>query len=98
MGRRGPKPTPTSLKITNGTHRADRHGDPAREPGTPLDAIPLPPDSLGDPGREAWNELLGVVLAGRYVTEHDLRAFTTYCRTFDEVARIDERLAKPEEP
>lgn len=89
MSKRGPKKTPNTVKISHGTHRRDRDGDPSLEPGTPLVDCPQPPESLGDDGRNVWLEELSKIIQAGYFTQLDLRSFETYCRTFDEVSRLD---------
>lgn len=69
MGRRGPRPTPTALKIAKGT---DRGTDQRKS--TVGESVPLPeaPESLGEAGRNAW-ERYGIVaesvglLEGRFL-------------------------------
>ena len=57
MGRRGPRPIPTAIKIAKGTIRGtDRPNE------TTGATVPMPeaPDTLGDAGRAAWAEYGGI--------------------------------------
>lgn len=93
MGKRGPRKAPTVLKITRGTHRADRDGDPSLEPNAvPVVDCPPAPESLGEVGRAAWIDSLPKMIAAGYFTHLDLRAFERYCRAHDEVAKCDQIL------
>ena len=85
---------PTALKILHGTHRPWRDGNPKLEPGERLTKTPKAPVRLGKAGRKVWREVMPEMVAYGYVTELDLPAFEHYCRTHDEVARIDKLLSE----
>ena len=53
MGRRGPRPTPTQLKIARGTVRGT--DKPNATVGEQCDLAPAP-ESLGEAGRKAWEQ------------------------------------------
>jgi len=93
MGKRGPKPTPTALRIAQGTFRRDRHGHPDSQPDFPLVASTDPPGTLGAAGRERWSAVVPSLVATGVLTVGDVAALELYCRSFDEVARLDALLA-----
>lgn len=93
-GTRGPKSKPTAARLLDGTHRADRHGDPAMEPGEAVQVVLPPPDSLGQYGKRVWRETLPKIVEGGYFTGLDVDSFELYCRTYDEVAACDAAIKK----
>lgn len=48
-------------------------------------ALPDPPESLGDPGRELWYRLGAVLLQMRQVTEADYLALSVLCKDYETV-------------
>ncbi len=89
MGKRGPRPAPTTLKILHG-----RPVTNADEP-TPdaLRTMPPAPDHLGDAGRQRWQEDGARLVALGVLTDVDLPAFGLYCEAWDEVAECNKSLA-----
>ena len=93
MGRRGRRRLPMAVKLSRGTLRVDRDGDPCLAPNPSLLAsCPPPPDSLGQAGRDVWLEIVPKMIAANYFTQLDLLAFERFCRAHDEVARCDQIL------
>jgi len=87
MGKRGPPPTPTKLKILDGTHRKDKHGDPDLEPkGEVLDKLPPPPRHLGAEGKKRWKKTGQILLEMGLLTLPDLEALEVYADAWDERA------------
>jgi P27 family predicted phage terminase small subunit len=86
MATKGPRPTPTELRLARGTHRNTRHGDASQEPKGDTIPLPDPPESLKEHGVQKWIEcgqklsLLGL-LESRY-----LDALEMYCRAWDRLA------------
>lgn len=84
MGKRGPKPKPTGLRVFE--------GDPGRllskREGEPLPAgqptVPGPPDWLGDIGREVWVRIAAVLHPIQLLTQADLNLLALYCEAWDE--------------
>jgi P27 family predicted phage terminase small subunit len=87
MGKRGPRPGPTKLKILAGNPGKRKLND--REPQPPRATLATP-DDLRDVGREVWERTAALLDALDVVTEIDLLAFHTYCRAHDEIAECDE--------
>ena len=80
MGKRGPQPTPTSLKILRGNPGKRRLNK--AEPQPPTDGIVMPPH-LGPVAAERWRELLPMLEAVRVMTRADIEALARYCDTYE---------------
>ena len=78
MGKRGPKPQPTAIKLARGTLR-ERRKD---EPQPPADKIVMP-KHLGKVARAKWKELLPLLDAVRVMTDADVEALARYCDTYE---------------
>ena len=78
MGKRGPAPTPTAIKLARGTARSRRKD----EPQPPADKIVMPPH-LGEVAQAKWKELLPLLEAVRVMTDADVEALARYCDTYE---------------
>jgi len=78
MGKRGPPPTPTAIKLARGTARSRR----TDEPQPPADKIVMP-KHLGKVAQAKWAELLPLLEAVRVMTDADVEALARYCDTYE---------------
>jgi P27 family predicted phage terminase small subunit len=78
MGKRGPPPTPTAIKIVRGTVRSKRK----KEPQPPAAGIVMPPH-LGEVAQAKWAELLPLLEGVRVMTDADVEALARYCDTYE---------------
>jgi phage terminase small subunit len=91
MGRRGPKPSPTALKLARGTFRAER--DAARFDAVPSAGAPAKPDDLADVGKALWDQIIGEHAARKTLGTVDTSALAALCRTW-ELCQASYALAK----
>jgi P27 family predicted phage terminase small subunit len=80
MGRRGPRPIPTELKILRGNPGKQKLN--AAEPVPPADGIAMPLH-LGEVAAARWRELLPMLQATRVMTRADVEALARYCDTYE---------------
>jgi P27 family predicted phage terminase small subunit len=78
MGKRGPAPVPTKIKIARGTVRARNKA----EPQPPSSGVVMP-GHLGEVAAARWNELLPLLQAVRVMTDADVEALARYCDTYE---------------
>lgn len=78
MGRRGPKPAPTAIKIARGTVR----GKPNAEPQPPVSGVAMP-SHLGEVAASKWAELLPLLQGVKVMTRADVEALARYCDTYE---------------
>ena len=90
MGKRGPSPKPESVRLAEGTFRADRHG---RNNPKPAIAAIEAPAWLDDVAREKFAERVRVLQPLGLVTELDGDALAAYCQAWSEFRRAAELLA-----
>jgi P27 family predicted phage terminase small subunit len=94
MGKRGPKPKPTALRVFEGDPGrllGKRSGEPAPAIGS---AVPAPPDWLGEVGQAVWREEAPKIHALRLLTEVDCRLFALYCEAWEDFAAARALIAK----
>lgn len=83
MGRRGPRPIPTAIKIAKGT---DRGNDQRKTTmGDAID-LPEPPSTLGDAGRAAWERFGSVAWSLGVLEARFLAALERLCEAHDRLA------------
>jgi P27 family predicted phage terminase small subunit len=75
MGKRGPHPAPTALKLVRGT-RADRVNDAEPVPST---TSVEPPAWLGDDALAIWDEYAPDLIRKGVLTAWDVEAFAVTC-------------------
>lgn len=80
MGKRGPRPTPTKLKILRGNPGCRPLNK--NEPEPPSDGIVMPPH-LGELARAKWRELLPMLQGVKVMTRADVEALSRYCDTWE---------------
>lgn len=75
MGRRGPTPRPTALKLLHGEResRINRNEPIAR------DVLPEPPDDMADDVRKVWDYTIGELEVMKIATAADRDALRAYC-------------------
>jgi P27 family predicted phage terminase small subunit len=78
MGKRGPRPAPTAIKIARGTVRSR----PKTEPAPPATGIVMP-GHLGEVAQAKWRELLPLLQAVKVMTDADVEALARYCDTYE---------------
>jgi len=80
MGKRGPRPTPTKLKILRGNPGCRPLNK--NEPQPPASGVTMPAH-LGPVAQARWGELLPIVQAMRVMTDADVEALARYCDTYE---------------
>ena len=78
MGKRGPRPLPTQIKIARGTAKSQRKAEPA----PPTDGIVMP-GHLGEVAAAKWREILPLLQAVKVMTRADVEALARYCDTYE---------------
>ena len=91
MGRRGPPPKPTSLRILNGNAAKRPLND--REPQPRL-GTPHCPDWLSDEAKKAWRRLVPELRAMKVLTIADADALAAYCHTYARWREAEEFISK----
>lgn len=91
MGRRGPRPEPTKLKILRGNPGCRALN--AEEPEPPTDGIVMPPH-LGEVAAARWAELLPMLQSTRVMTRADVEALARYCDTYEWWLAVRAKLKK----
>lgn len=91
MGRRGPRPEPTALKILRGEVSADAVTEPTPDV---LTRVPTPPTSLKSVGKKKWKETAKLLIATGVMTAADLSALELYARSWDELEACRETIAE----
>lgn len=74
MGKRGPRPTPTAIKLARGAARSTNKN----EPQPPTDGIVMP-SHLDGVAAEKWQQLLPMLVATKVMTRADVDALARYC-------------------
>ena len=86
MGRRGPKPEPTALRLLKGNpgKRGINHDEPIPPPGEDADwAVPA---TLGASARVEWERQVGVLREIGVLTLADRTIFEVYCQAVGDLA------------
>lgn len=93
MGRRGPQPKPTQLKILEGNPGKQKLNE--AEPKPPiLDAIPDPPKRLMKEAKKEWKRLAPTMVASGLLTTVDLSAFAELCQCYAYYLAVDAEICK----
>ena len=77
MGKRGPKPTPTNLKLVRGETRPSRVN--RNEPKAPQHTAIVPPDYLDADALAVWERLAPSLHTRGVLTPWDLDLFASFC-------------------
>lgn len=80
MGKRGPRPLPTQLKVLRGNPGKRRLN--ANEPTPPLGGVVMPAH-LGEVATAKWQELLPLLQSVKVMTTADVEALARYCDTYE---------------
>jgi len=80
MATRGPKPKPAILHIADGTHRRDRHGDPAAIVASP--GTPERPKELAGDAKKLWDAIVPGLVESGVATERDAVELAEMCQWF----------------
>lgn len=87
---RGRKKKPTNLHIAEGTHRADRHGDPADE--IQAEGEPIPDDDLPPMGKKLWEQIVPQLITQNVVSVLDSAALNLLCRQYARGMAWDQKI------
>ena len=74
MGKRGPRPTPTNLRVIRGDKRKPNKDEPV-----PPSGDVRPPDWLRPEAVEVWNRLAPDLIRKKLLTPWDVDAFAVLC-------------------
>jgi P27 family predicted phage terminase small subunit len=80
MGKRGPRPQPTQLKILRGN--PGKRPINKSEPQPSADGVVMPPH-LGEVAAVKWAEVLPLLQAVKVMTRADIEALARYCDTYE---------------
>lgn len=86
MGKRGPRPKPTNLKLIQGTYRRDRGS--ANEP-IPEPVAPKCPTFLKAEARREWKRISSELETLGLLTQIDRAALAAYCSSWETFVNAD---------
>jgi P27 family predicted phage terminase small subunit len=97
MGKRGPKASPTIVKLARGERRPSRinYAEPQPTPPCQVEV----PKGLSGPGLELWQSLIGPLAECGLITVADVATFELVCRATTQLRVLESRLEQflPEE-
>lgn len=91
MGKRGPKPTPTRLRVLRGETRPSRID---RDEPQPLPTFPDPPAHLSEAAKAVWEHVRAQMAHTRVIRGADADILELYCETLVRYREASDLLAK----
>jgi P27 family predicted phage terminase small subunit len=91
MGRRGPPPQPTAMKLIRGNPGKRKLNKNEPQPAV---AMPHCPDYLDVTARNEWDRLAPILVRMRVLTEADYLALAGLCQTYSTMVKAQEQLNK----
>ena len=91
MGKRGPAPKPTALKLLQGTHRPDRavSNEPVPEP-----SVPSCPTWLHREAKREWRRIVPELETLGLLAEMDRAALAAYCQAYATWWKMEKDIAE----
>ncbi|BDR82546.1 phage terminase small subunit P27 family [Clostridium tetani] len=81
MGKRGPAPKPTNLKVLQGN--PGKRPLNKNEPKFPVEnEVPKPPNFLGRYGKKEWKRVAPLIHKNGLLTEADISSLAAYCQAY----------------
>ena len=98
MGRRGPAPKPTKVKLAEGDPGRRAYKRITKEPVPPSNNL-APPDWLDDNARKEWDRIIAMFKTMedsgmKVITEADLPALAICCAAYSELIFAEKLIAK----
>lgn len=91
MGKRGPAPKPTNLKVLEGNPSKRSLNENEPKPKVP-DKIPDPPPWLSSYAKKEWNRVAPQLHKLGLLTEIDIAALASYCQSYDRLIRAEKAI------
>lgn len=91
MGKRGPKKTPTRLRLLRGDPR--KEGQHADEPMPPV-GIVTPPEWVTGKALDKWNEVAPILTAMGVLTTADVEPLARYCAMYEQWLRYLDQIRR----
>jgi P27 family predicted phage terminase small subunit len=91
MGKRGPAPKPTALKLLQGTYRQDRA---ARNEPVPEVSVPSCPSWLHAEAKREWRRIVPELERLGLITTIDRAALAAYCQAYAEWWEMERDIAQ----
>lgn len=93
LGKRGPQPKPTVLKVLEGNPGKRKLNQSEPTPPKAM-SVPRPPKRLLPAARAEWKRLAPMLVTLGVVTEADWPAFTELCQCYAYYLAVDERITQ----
>lgn len=94
MGKRGPKPKPTALRVFEGDPGRLLNKRTGEVCPAACEEVPAAPEWLGDFGRVVWSHVAPHLHAIGCLTVADVKLLALYCEAWDELFAAREDIAK----
>lgn len=91
MGKRGPAPAPTELKLLRGNPGKRPLNDKEPRPAE-IQETPKPPAFLGKYGKKEWKRITPLLVKNKLFTELDETALAAYCQAYDRWITVEKCL------
>lgn len=92
MGKRGPAPKPTALKIVQGNPGKQKLND--KEPKPPKTKNPKPPIALSKQQKKYWKLYTNILTITKVLTDADLMLLARYCDGLEDWTKLRENKVK----
>lgn len=92
MGRRGPPPKPTALKVLEGNPGKQKIKNTGEPMPNLLESVPTPPKRLLKEAKAEWKRLAPALVALGLLTEVDTSAFAELCQNYGYYLITDKKI------
>lgn len=92
MGKRGPAPKPTALKVLEGNPGKQKLQNTGEPMPPVLDAVPKPPTRLLKEAKAEWKRLAPTLVSLGLLTEADVTAFAELCQNYGYYLITDKKI------
>lgn len=91
MGKRGPAPKPTNLKLLQGNPGKRPLNDNEPDFGKPKEP-PTPPGHLGRYGKTEWKRIIPLLMQAGVYTEADMGVLAAYCQAYHRWVEAEKKI------
>lgn len=94
MGKRGPKPAPTAIKIARGNPSKENLDDRVKREPRPAEGDIVPPDWVTGVALEKWDDVVPKLQAMKVMSTSDIDTIARYCVLHEQWAKYLDQMRR----